>query len=101
MGDFHKSSGYQRLRRQFKERCRRIDARCYLCELRGNHDQSRIDYGASRTGDSFELDHLYPVERFPELAMESTFWRPAHQACNRQKHTKDVEQQQVWQVPDW
>lgn len=100
MSDFHKTAAYQRLRRQFKERCRRIDARCYLCELRGD-PLSRIDYGASRTGDSFELDHLYPVERFPELAMESTLWRPAHQRCNRQKHTKDVEQQAKWIVPDW
>jgi 5-methylcytosine-specific restriction endonuclease McrA len=102
MSDFHKTAAWQRLRRQYKDHCRRTNALCYLCVLRGkDHELAQIDYGASRTGNSFELDHVQPVERFPEYALLWENFRPAHQRCNRQKHTKDAEQQGVWIRPDW
>lgn len=99
------SSKFRMARDRFKERCRRVGARCYWCQLRGGAEMAQIDYSAgANTPRGFELDHLQPVETHPELAFDPSNWVPSHCRCNRQKGTKSVErikQQGDWVKPDW
>ena len=32
---------------------------------------------------SFEVDHSIPVSAAPELALDTSLWRPSHALCNR------------------
>jgi 5-methylcytosine-specific restriction endonuclease McrA len=100
LGDFHKSAAWQRLRRRCKDHCRRIDAKCHECIRRGDIEHAGIDYTSVRSTWSFEADHLLSVDAYPHLALEWGNLRPAHARCNRRKHTKGIEQQQVWFKPD-
>lgn len=34
---------------------------------------------------AYELDHVKPVDKFPELAFTPSNWRPSHRQCNRAK----------------
>ena len=99
------SSRYRMAQRQFKDRCRRVDARCYWCVFRGDSEMAEIDYQAPANAPwSFELDHLHPIETHPHLAYDPRNWVPSHSRCNRQKGTKSLEhlERQVdWVKPEW
>lgn len=100
------SSKFRMARNRFKERCRRVNARCYWCQLRGaDPELAQIDYYAeANQAWSFELDHLHPVETHPHLALDPSNWVPSHSRCNRSKGTKsikNIERQSDWVKPDW
>lgn len=99
------TSKFRMARNRFKERCRRVNAKCQWCTLRGDVEMAAIDYSAgANTPYSFELDHLQPVEDHPELAYDPSNWVPSHSRCNRQKGTKSIERIErhgTWVKPDW
>ena len=65
------------------------DARCWICG-------QRIDYTArAGTPDSWEGDHYYPPELFPELANEPTNIRPSHSSCNRSRKRDLIPDRQI------
>jgi 5-methylcytosine-specific restriction endonuclease McrA len=99
------TSKFRMARDRFKQRCRRVGARCYWCCLRGDSEMATIDYYADANMPyGFELDHLRPVETHPHLALDPSNWVPSHSRCNRQKGTKSLEsiqQQGDWVKPTW
>ena len=72
---------WQRLRIECYRRDKARDAPCAIC------GQRHIDYAArpSSTPDSYEPDHIRPVERYPELALLPENVQPAARRCNRAK----------------
>jgi 5-methylcytosine-specific restriction endonuclease McrA len=101
MGDFHKTSAWFRLRREFKAHCKATNALCHICVARGDIENATIDYVRVRTPRSFEADHFRPVDLHPELALMFSNLRPAHVRCNRARGSKSVVVQQEWVKPDW
>lgn len=99
------TSKYRTAQRQFKDRCRRVNAGCYWCCLRGDVEMAAINYDApANTPCAFELDHLHPIESHPELAFDPSNWVSSHSRCNRQKGTKPLEKLERhcdWVKPDW
>ncbi|MBW3091330.1 HNH endonuclease [Bifidobacterium miconisargentati] len=64
-------------RNQFFEQCKAENAVCWLCGM-------PIDYSMQpNTGDdSFNLDHLYPISKRPDLQEDPANFRPSHASCN-------------------
>lgn len=59
----------RRLRNRFRDHCQRINAPCRWCVLRGDLENSVIDYHAARfSPHSFEADHITPIDQRPDLA---------------------------------
>lgn len=79
-----RTSRFVREAKEFRERCRREDAPCWLCGM-------PIDYGAApnTTDDSFNLDHYYPVSKRPDLQDDPAGFRPSHTSCNRLRGNSD------------
>ena len=50
-----------------------------------------IDYTATpnTTDNSYNLDHLYPVSKRPDLQFDPAGFRPSHTSCNRTRGDKD------------
>jgi 5-methylcytosine-specific restriction endonuclease McrA len=101
MGIIHSRHQWVKLRREFKEHCRRTNARCRWCIARGDIELAAIDYTAVRSPYSFEADHIRPVDSYPHLAFEWSNLAPSHARCNRQKGAKDAATPHVWVRPDW
>lgn len=87
----------------FFEEGRILDAKgdpaadCWLCH-------GRINYSVppGTTDDSHELDHYYPVSRFPELQDDPAGWRHAHRSCNRKRGDGTRHNASLGDiVPDW
>lgn len=77
---------WRKLKRDFRDRCRRSNARCHLCVARGDLERAVIDYAAPPLSPwSFEPDHIQPVETHPHLALLETNLAPSHSRCNRQR----------------
>jgi hypothetical protein len=101
VGELHWSAPYQRLRRRFREVCRRTNARCFICIARGDYENAGIDYQATSGPWMFECHHIRPVEQFPALLMTWENLAASHQRCNRSLGPRDIEQQGPWIKADW
>lgn len=68
----------------FFNQCKTRHAVCWLCGM-------PIDYAATKntTDDSFNLDHLYPVSKHPELQFDPAGFKPSHTSCNRLRSNQD------------
>lgn len=68
----------------FFNQCKASHAVCWLCGM-------PIDYAATKntTDDSFNLDHLYPVSKHPELQFDPAGFKPSHTSCNRLRGNSD------------
>lgn len=79
------STTYKRERKRFRAQCVKVNAPCHLCG-------QAIDYTLEdgKDVDSFECDHFYPVDKYPELAEDPANFRPSHRGCNRSRGNKDV-----------
>ena len=68
----------------FFAQCKAQHAVCWLCGM-------PIDYEATKntTDDSFNLDHLYPVSKHPELQFDPAGFKPSHTSCNRLRSNQD------------
>lgn len=91
MGARSNTRRMNRLRQEFFERGKRLDADpatrpesvCWICER-------RIDYDAEpgTTEESHELDHMIPVSIDPGLQEDPTNFRHAHRRCNRERSNR-------------
>ena len=71
------------LRDKARARFRRTEAPCAICG-------KSIDYTLVRPDPmSFVVDHIKPVDKFPELAHDPTNQQAAHQLCNGRKSNKE------------
>lgn len=70
------SSKYLKQRKRYRSQCEVVKAPCHLCG-------QPIDYTVpSGEGESFEVDHFYPVDDYPELMEDIGNFRPSHKSCN-------------------
>ncbi|NMN02726.1 hypothetical protein [Bifidobacterium panos] len=78
------SRAFERDKRAFFAKCCREHAPCWLCGM-------PIDYAAEKNtaDDSFNLDHLYPVSKRPDLQFDPAGFRPSHTSCNRLRGNRD------------
>lgn len=89
MGDGQTSRRYRADRKQYRTQCENTDARCWLCNQPIDYSIPwRDPYTGHVNDDAFELDHLYPRSKHPELAEDPAAYRPSHRACNRQRSNK-------------
>lgn len=75
---------FKKERAQFFQECKTKHAVCWLCGM-------PIDYNAPQntSDDSFNLDHLYPVSRYPDKQEDPAGFRPSHTSCNRLRGNQD------------
>jgi 5-methylcytosine-specific restriction endonuclease McrA len=78
---------FEKDRKAFFARCRAEHRVCWLCGM-------PIDYeaGQNTSDDSYNLDHLYPVSKRPDLQHDPAGFRPSHTSCNRLRGNKDPAQ---------
>lgn len=83
------SRRFKKLRAEFKEQGRADDARCWLCRQPIDYDLPRLDPDTGRLNwESWELDHLYPQSKYPELAEDWGNFRHSHSRCNNDRSNK-------------
>jgi hypothetical protein len=71
-----------RKRKEFRDRCERTQAPCWLCPPSRN----KIDYSLPDTHpDGFNLDHMISVAERPDLAEDPCNFKPSHKACNEKR----------------
>lgn len=71
------------IRDRDRARFRRSQAPCAICG-------QPIDYTIKSPDPmSFEVDHIKPIDRFPELANDPNNKAATHRACNRAKSNKE------------
>ncbi|OOB90771.1 hypothetical protein B0T42_10020 [Rathayibacter sp. VKM Ac-2630] len=70
------------LKAEFRSACEEEDARCWMCGL-------EIDYSIppelSWKDPAFQLDHFFPVSKYPELQEDPGNFRASHARCNRDR----------------
>lgn len=67
------------VRKRARAALKRENRPCWICGI-------AIDYSLPAVHPfSFELDHIKPIDRFPDLAFVRSNWAPAHRKCNRAK----------------
>lgn len=78
------SRQFEKDKAAFFAQCKAQHAVCWLCGM-------PIDYAATKntTDDSFNLDHLYPVSKHPELQFDPAGFKPSHTSCNRLRSNQD------------
>ena len=78
------SRQFEKDKAAFFNQCKAQHAVCWLCGM-------PIDYNAVKntTDDSFNLDHLYPVSKHPELQFDPAGFKPSHTSCNRLRGNSD------------
>ena len=78
------SRQFEKDKATFFAQCKAQHAVCWLCGM-------PIDYEAPKntTDDSFNLDHLYPVSKHPELQFDPAGFKPSHTSCNRLRSNQD------------
>lgn len=75
-----KSTKARQFRADMKAIWQAINQACGIC------GQATIDWdGPPNQPDSFELDHIEPLVRRPDLEFEPTNVRPTHHRCNRSR----------------
>jgi len=91
----HLRSGtrWKKLADQYKHRCKQANLPCWLCH-------QPINYQASRTPDSFEVDHYHPISIRPDLIFEPRWFRPSHAQCNNQRNNKPADPT-PWVAANW
>jgi len=96
---------WKKLKKQFRDRCRRSNALCHLCVARGDMVRAPIEYGAPPLSPwSFEPDHIDPVETHPHKALLESNLKPSHSRCNRQRRDdllSEIDPSRVWVKADW
>lgn len=77
---------FREAKRRFLAECKRLHRPCWLCGL-------PIDYDAApnSTDDSFNLDHLFPVSKRPDMQEDPAGFRPSHASCNNLRGNRDPE----------
>ena len=75
---------FEKDRHTFFTTCKANHTPCWLCGM-------PIDYDAApnTTDDSYNLDHLYPVSKHPDLQHDPAGWRPSHTQCNNLRGNRD------------
>ena len=75
---------FEQERKRFLAECRASHRVCWLCGM-------PIDYAAkpNTSDDSFNLDHLYPVRKRPDLQDDPAGFRPSHTSCNNLRGNRD------------
>lgn len=78
------SRQFEKDKAAFFNQCKAQHAVCWLCGM-------PIDYSAPKntSDDSFNLDHLYPVSKHPELQFDPAGFKPSHTSCNRLRSNQD------------
>lgn len=78
------SRQFEKDKAAFFTQCKAQHAVCWLCGM-------PIDYAAPKntSDDSFNLDHLYPVSKHPELQFDPAGFKPSHTSCNRLRGNQD------------
>jgi hypothetical protein len=78
------SRQFEKDKAAFFNQCKAQHAVCWLCGM-------PIDYSAPKntSDDSFNLDHLYPVSKHPELQFDPAGFKPSHTSCNRLRGNQD------------
>lgn len=75
---------FEKDRVRFFQACASKHLVCWLCGM-------PIDYAAKQntTDDSYNLDHMFPVSKHPELQHDPAGFRPSHTSCNRLRGNGD------------
>lgn len=75
---------FEKDRKAFHTKCQTTHAPCWLCGM-------PIDYTSApnTTDDSYNLDHLYPVSKRPDLQHDPAGFRPSHTQCNNLRGNND------------
>lgn len=74
---------YKQLKRDFKARCAKAGAPCWLC-------RQSIDYDLPREHvDAFNLDHYLPRADRPDLTEVPSNFRPSHGSCNKSRGRRE------------
>lgn len=75
---------FEKDRVRFFQDCASKHLVCWLCGM-------PIDYAAKQntTDDSYNLDHMFPVSKHPELQHDPAGFRPSHTSCNRLRGNSD------------
>lgn len=78
------SRQFEKDKATFFTQCKEQHAVCWLCGM-------PIDYNAVKntTDDSFNLDHMFPVSKHPELQFDPAGFKPSHTSCNRLRGNQD------------
>lgn len=78
------SRQFEKDKAAFFNQCKAQHAVCWLCGM-------PIDYNAVKntTDDSFNLDHMFPVSKHPELQFDPAGFKPSHTSCNRLRGNSD------------
>lgn len=78
------SRQFEKDKAAFFKQCKAQHAVCWLCGM-------PIDYNAVKntTDDSFNLDHMFPVSKHPELQFDPAGFKPSHTSCNRLRGNSD------------
>ena len=78
------SRQFEKDKATFFTQCKAQHAVCWLCGM-------PIDYNAVKntTDDSFNLDHMFPVSKHPELQFDPAGFKPSHTSCNRLRGNSD------------
>ena len=78
------SRQFEKDKATFFTQCKAQHAVCWLCGM-------PIDYNAVKntTDDSFNLDHMFPVSKHPELQFDPAGFKPSHTSCNRLRGNQD------------
>ncbi|WEV69939.1 hypothetical protein OZX73_03505 [Bifidobacterium sp. ESL0775] len=75
---------FQKDRKAFFAKCKANNAVCWLCGM-------PIDYEVPQntTDNSYNLDHMYPVTKRPDLQHDPAGFRPSHASCNNLRGNKE------------
>lgn len=78
------SRQFEKDKASFFNQCKAHHAVCWLCGM-------PIDYTAPKntSDDSFNLDHMFPVSKHPELQFDPAGFKPSHTSCNRLRGNSD------------
>ena len=82
MTDPRHTRRYAEMRAHIRANAKAHNEVCWICH-------GEIDYYApAHTQDAWELDHVKPVDKYPELAFDPANCRSSHASCNASKGNK-------------
>lgn len=80
---------------EFRYRCKAADKRCAYCN-------QKINYAAPRNHpESFEAAHIYPVKTHPHRAYDPSNFAPSHSKCNRSAGAEKMVLAPKWTEANW
>lgn len=80
----HGNRGWRALAARFRAECEQIQATCWMCGQDILYDEDSTSHP-----DAFHVDHMFPVSKYPELAMDPANLRASHRSCNMARGDKD------------